>query len=269
MRRAGWIARLVSLAGLAAPAAAATQAETANPFPPPGMMEHACPTSREGLNAQDERVVRNDWAWQCRYRAENAAIDPAHPPRAVFMGDSITEGWIAADPAFFAQGYADRGISGQTSPQMLVRFWQDVIALHPRVVHIMAGTNDIAGNTGPTTPEAYQNAIRAMVTLAKANRIVVILGAIPPSVRFGWAPEQRPGPWIARLNAWLRDYARAEGLVFADYHTALAGPGGELPPHLGPDGVHPSVAGYAAMRPVAEEAIAAAEKLAAKADRRR
>lgn len=255
---------------MAAPATVATAAmaaEPANPFPPPGMMENSCPANREGLNAQDQRVVHNDWAWQCRYRADNAAIDPAHPPRVVFMGDSITEGWIGADPAFFAQGFANRGISGQTSPQMLVRFWQDVIALHPRVVHIMGGTNDIAGNTGPTTPEAYQNAIRAMVTLARANRIAVVLGSIPPSNHFGWSPAQKPAPWIARLNAWLKDYARAEGLTYADYHTALTGPEGELPPRYGPDGVHPNAAGYAMMRPVAERAIAEAEKKAGRGRR--
>ncbi|MDE2435685.1 MAG: SGNH/GDSL hydrolase family protein [Sphingomonadales bacterium] len=226
------------------------------------MRDDACPASLEGLGALDDRVVRNDWAWLCRYRAENARLDPAHPPRVVFMGDSITQGWIDADPAFFAQGYADRGISGQTTPQMLVRFWQDVIALRPSVVHIMGGTNDIAGNTGPTTPEAWQNAVRAMVTLAKANHIAVIVGSIPPSNHFGWSPAQQPAPWITRLNAWLKDYAKAEGLVYADYHSALAGPQDELPAGYGADGVHPNSAGYAVMRPIAEQAIKEAEKKA-------
>ncbi|MDE2412439.1 MAG: SGNH/GDSL hydrolase family protein [Sphingomonadales bacterium] len=229
------------------------------------MIEQACPASRGDLHAQDPRVVQNDWGFLCRYSADNAALDPAHPPRVVFMGDSITEGWIAADPAFFAQGFLDRGVSGQTTPQMLVRFWQDVIALKPRVVHIMGGTNDIAGNTGPTTPEAYQNAIRAMVTLAKANHIAVVLGSIPPSNHFGWNPVLRPAPWIARLNAWLKDYAKAEGLTYADYHAALAGPEEELPARYGADGVHPNATGYAAMRPIAERAIAEAEKKAGEA----
>ena len=251
-----WLAALALLAG-ADPAMAETPP---NPYPPAGMHEKACPASREGLWALDERVLKNDWAWLCRYRADNAAIDPAHPPRVVFMGDSITENWVGADADFFAHGNVVRGLSGQTSPQMLVRFWQDAIALRPRVIHIMAGTNDIAGNTGPTTPEAYQNAIRAMVTLAKANRIAVVLGSVPPSNRFDWAPTLQPAPWIARLNAWLKDYAGAEGLVYADYHAALAGPDGELPAQYGPDGVHPNAAGYAVMRPVAEAAIAEAEK---------
>ena len=103
----------------------------ASPYPPIGMADAACPASNQGLWALDPLVLQNDWAWQCRYRAENAKVDPANPPRVVFMGDSITEGWIAQDPDFFAHGNLDRGISGQTSAQMLVRFWQDVIALHP------------------------------------------------------------------------------------------------------------------------------------------
>ncbi len=233
-----------------------------NTYPPPGMIEHSCPASREGLWALDESVLKSDWAWLCRYRSENAAIDPAHPPRVVFMGDSITENWVSADRDLFTKGTLGRGISGQTSPQMLVRFWQDVIALHPRVVHIMAGTNDIAGNTGPTTPEAYQNAVRAMVSLAKANRIAVVLASVPPSNRFEWSPAQKPAPWIARLNAWLKGFAALEGVVFADYHAALTGPEGELPAQYGPDGVHPNAAGYAVMRPVAERAIAKAARQA-------
>ena len=232
--------------------------------PPPGMSDAPCPVPRPGQFALDEQLLKTDWAWLCRYRADNALIDPAHPPRVVFIGDSITENWLAADRDFFARGNLDRGISGQTSPQLLVRFYQDVVALHPRVVHIMIGTNDIAGNTGPTSPAAYQNAVRAMVDLAKANHIAVILGAIPPSNHFGWIAAVQPGPWIAQLNRWLKDYAKDQQLVFADYHAALAGPGGELPAAYGPDGVHPNAAGYAVMRPVAERAIAAAEQRARK-----
>lgn len=252
----------LALALVASPAVAETPPD---PYPPAGMSEQACPASREGLWALDERVLKNDWAWQCRYRAENAAIDPAHPPRVVFIGDSITEGWVSADPDLFAHGFVGRGISGQTSAQLLVRFWQDVVALHPRVVHIMVGTNDVAGNTGPTTPEAYKNAIRSMVALARANRIAVVLGSIPPTDRFDWAPQHQPAPWVATLNAWLRDYAESEGLAYANYYAALVGPGGRFPAQYAPDGVHPNAAGYAVMRPLAEAAIAAAEK----PDRRR
>ena len=237
-----------------------------NPYPPPGMMANACPASREGLWALDPKVLASDWAWLCRYAEDNAKVDPANPPAVVFMGDSITENWVSLDPGLFGKTRLGRGISGQTSPQMLVRFWQDVIALKPRVVHIMAGTNDIAGNTGPTTPEAYKNAIRAMVTLAEANGIVVILGSIPPADTFGWATQHKPAPWIAGLNAWLKNFAATRGAVFADYFTQLAGPNGELRPEFGPDGVHPNAAGYAVMRPVAEAAIEQAEAIAAGRD---
>jgi lysophospholipase L1-like esterase len=234
------------------------------PYPAPGMMAESCPVSRDGLWALDPLVLQNDWAWQCRYRAENAQVDPAHPPQVVFMGDSITENWVSLDPGLFGPVRLGRGISGQTSPQMLVRFWQDVVALHPRIVHIMAGTNDIAGNTGPTTPEAYKNAVQAMILLAKANGIVVILGSIPPADRFGWSPQLRPAPWIDELNAWLRNYAETEDLVFyADYHAVLTGPNGELRPEFSADGVHPNAAGYAVMRPVTDAAIARAETAAA------
>lgn len=258
---ARWLAPL-ALVATAVPAMAEEPAP-GGVYPPAGMMEQACPADREGLWALDQRVLQNDWAWQCRYRADNALVDPAHPPRVVFIGDSITEGWLPADPGFFAQGFLDRGLSGQTSSQLVVRFWQDVVALHPRVVHIMVGTNDVAGNTGPTTPEAYKNAIRSMVSIAEANGIVVILGSIPPADRFDWARQHKPAPWIAQLNAWLKDYAAERGAIYADYFSVLAGPNGELRPEWGPDGVHPNKAGYALMRPVAERAIVAAEAKAA------
>ncbi len=256
---ARWAVAALAVALGASPALAG---EKVSAYPPPGMMENSCPASRNGLWALDPQVLQNDWAWQCRYREENARVDPAHPPRAVFIGDSITEGWIAADPDFFAHGFLDRGLSGQTSAQLVVRFWQDVIALRPRVVHIMIGTNDIAGNTGPTTPEAYKNAIRSMVTMARANGIEVVLGSIPPTDHFDWAPQHKPAQWVATLNAWLRDYAETEGLVYANYYAALVGPGGAFPREFAPDGVHPSPAGYAVMRPIAERAVAEAEERA-------
>ena len=256
---AKWGLAALALVQLASPALAADPVTQ-----PPGMSDAPCPAPVAGQFALDDAVLKSDWAWLCRYRADNALVDPAHPPHVVFIGDSITENWLAADPDFFANGNLDRGISGQTSPQLLVRFYQDVVALHPRIVHIMVGTNDIAGNTGPTSPEAYQNAVRAMVDIAKANHITVILGAIPPAVTFGWQPAVQPGPWVARLNQWLKVYAAQEQLVFADYHTALAGPASELPAEFGPDGVHPNAAGYAVMRGVAERAIAEAEKQAKK-----
>lgn len=195
-----------------------------------------------------------DWANLNRYAAENAAMRGARVS-TVFMGDSITQGWREQRPAFF-EGRAGRGISGQTTPQMLLRFQADVVALKPAAVHIMAGTNDLAGNTGPNSAEDYRNNIRAMVTLAKANGIKVILASIPPAAGFAWKPALKPTPLIAELNAWLKSYAEAEGQAFLDYHTALATPEGALRPDLTFDGVHPNHAGYQVMAPLARKALA-------------
>src|SRR5690242_13573498 len=145
----------------------------------------------------------NDWAGLCRYRAANSSASSS-PAKVVFMGDSITENWALDDPAFFDHGILGRGISGQTSAQMLVRFRSDVVALRPRTVHILAGTNDIAGNTGPTSAQDYENNMMSMVEIAQANHIRVILGSIPPAASFNWRPEVAPKPWIRQLNAWLR-----------------------------------------------------------------
>ena len=187
-----------------------------------------------------------DWADLCRYRAANDALTTR--PRVVLMGDSITDFWRQGDPALFDGTVVDRGISGQTSGQMLVRFWPDVIALHPRIVQILAGTNDIAGNTGPTSERAYERNIMAMVELAKAHHIRVLLGAIPPAVSFWWTPQPyRPAGEIRRLNAWLRSYARASGAGFIDYYAHLVTPTGEFRPHFSNDGVHPNKAGYGVM----------------------
>ena len=194
-----------------------------------------------------------DWPALCRYRTENAAL--TGPVRIVFMGDSITELWKAADPDFFTGGVVDRGISGQTSAQMVLRFQQDVVALKPRAVHIMAGTNDVAGNTGPTTEQAYKDNITAMATLAHANGIRVMIGSIPPAAHFWWAPAMKPAPQIVRLNHWLADYARRNGFVFVDYHRALTASDGSLPVSFANDGVHPNRAGYAVMQAQARTAL--------------
>ena len=208
-----------------------------------------------------------DWAWLCRYHAANLAL-AGQSIDTVFLGDSITEGWGYADPGLFAPGTVNRGISGQTSPQLVLRFMADVVALRPRVVHLMIGTNDIAGNTGPTSPQAYMDNIRAMADLAAANQIMMVIGAIPPADRMSWRPELQPAPQIARLNAWIKQFCAERGLVYADYHSALAGPGGALPTAYGPDGVHPNGAGYAIMRPIAVAAVAEAARRAAKPGQR-
>jgi lysophospholipase L1-like esterase len=209
---------------------------------------------REYFRKHAEDLAR-DFPDLCRYKSDNAAILKGTRPRAVFMGDSITEGWGAGDPSLFTQGVVDRGISGQTSPQMVARFYQDVVALRPQAVHIMAGTNDVAGNTGPNSPDDFKNNIRAMVDLARANHIRVILASILPAERFPWKPDIQPVEQIRRLNAWLRQFADQRKLIYADYYSSLTTPSGAFRPELSNDGVHPNSDGYAAMRPIAEAAL--------------
>jgi lysophospholipase L1-like esterase len=198
--------------------------------------------------------ARNDWPGLCRYRAANAALTTR--PVAVLMGDSITDNWIKADPAFFAaNNFVDRGISGQTSSQMLLRFSDDVLDLHPEVVQILAGTNDIAGNNGPLTGQDFKNNIMAMVDLARAHHIRVVIGAIPPSVADWWAPEIRPSQMTQELNVWLKTYAAKNKLAFVDYYSALAMPDGSFSERYSNDGVHPNRDGYAVMSQMALKAI--------------
>lgn len=203
------------------------------------------------------RALREqDWANLGRYEGSNGAVAASGArPDLIFMGDSITEIWAAADPDVFGPGRLCRGISGQTSPQMLVRFQADVMRLQPRAVHLLAGTNDIAGNTGPTTPHRYLCAMEAMVALAQGQGIAVLLGLIPPARQMPWNRELVRAPWIAELNAHLRLFADAKKCVVVDYHTALADANGELPAHFSHDGVHPNRRGYVAMRPVLEAAV--------------
>jgi len=203
---------------------------------------------------------KTDWADLCHYRDDNQKLiaQPQSARDVVFMGDSITEGWKYGDPKLYAGGWIDRGISGQTTPQMLLRFPADVLALHPRVVHIMAGTNDVAGNTGPTTLDAVEANIAAMVTLAKAVGIRVVLAATPPAASFTWSPDLKPAPQIAALNVRLRTLAAREKVTFVDYGTVLGMPDGSMKDALTLDGVHPNAAGYAAMAPLAKKAVATA-----------
>ncbi len=207
-----------------------------------------------GKDSQKRRTL--DWGGLCQYRAANAeALAAPTPPRVVFMGDSITQNWGVADPDFFKNGILDRGISGQTSGQMLVRFRADVVALKPKIVHILAGTNDVAGNTGPESPQDFKNNIMSMVDLAEANGITVILGSIPPAAAFSWQPKVNPVPTIAKLNDWLRGYAAGKHIQYIDYFDALAGSKGELRPNLSNDGVHPNIDGFAIMRKLVEPKI--------------
>ncbi|WP_054106684.1 GDSL-type esterase/lipase family protein [Novosphingobium sp. AAP83] len=252
---------LLALALLSTPA----QAQNRPPAPaavPEGMSDRPCPVQTQGFHAGHPYVRQNDWAWLCRYAEADKQI--AQAPRVVFIGDSITEGWVALAPSLFVSGAVGRGISGQTSPQALVRFYQDVVRLRPKVVHIMVGTNDVAGNTGPSSPEMYTNHIAAMVDLARANGIAVVIGSILPAAKFPWRPNLTPAPQVVALNTWLKDYAKARGAAFADYHKALVNAEGGINPDLAPDGIHPNAKGYALMEPIARAAIAEAEKLRGK-----
>jgi lysophospholipase L1-like esterase len=206
-------------------------------------------------------VARNqtDWAQLNRYRADNEAMLASKAKvDVVFMGDSITEGWVSKAPDLFKLGRVGRGISGQTTPQMLVRFRQDVIDLKPRVVHVMAGTNDVAGNTGPMTPQMTQANLMSMVDLARAHKIKVVLASIPPADHFFWHPDAQAIPAIPTLNVWLKQYAKSQAIPYADYFAAMADERGAMKPGLANDGVHPTQEGYAVMNPIAERAIARA-----------
>ncbi len=219
-------------------------------------------TTAQRDSAELQRL-RSDWAGLNRYRAANAAL-PAPAPeenRVVFYGNSITDGWAQHFPTMFpGKHYVGRGISGQTTPQMLVRFRQDVVALEPKVVVILAGTNDIAGNTGPSTLEMIEDNFMSMVQIARAHGIRVVLSSVLPVYDYPWKPGLEPAPRIIALNTWLARYARETGETYLDYHKAMADARGGLPTSLSGDGVHPNVAGYQMMAPLAEAAIAAALK---------
>jgi lysophospholipase L1-like esterase len=205
---------------------------------------------------QEVERLRTDWPWLARYREENAALLASQTQvDVVFMGDSITEGWSQKTPVLFSQGRVNRGIGGQTTPQMLVRFRPDVIELKPRVVHIMAGTNDIAGNTGPSTSEMMQANLMCMVELAQAHNIAVILASIPPARRFPWRPGLETAEKIGAMNKWLKGYAARRGIVHADYYAAMATESGGMKPGLANDEVHPTAQGYEVMNPIAEAAM--------------
>jgi len=210
--------------------------------------------------AHDKQLL-NDFGWLARFKEANVKLAPPAPGenRVVFMGDSITEGWHLAD-SFPGKPYINRGISGQTTPQMLVRFRQDVIALQPKVVVLLAGTNDIAGNTGPMTLEETEDNLASMAELASANGIKVILCSILPAFDYPWQPGLTPVPKILAINNWLRAYAAEHGHVYVDYHTAMKDERDGLPEKLSHDGVHPNPAGYAVMAPLAEAGIEKALK---------
>ena len=199
-----------------------------------------------------------DWPDLNRFRKQNKSLGlPSQDEqRVVFMGNSITEGWPNKDPEFFANpNYINRGIGGQTTPQMLLRFRADVIELQPKVVVILAGTNDIAGNTGPMTLEEIRGNIISMCELAKANGIEVVISSVLPAHDYVWRPGLEPNIKIPKLNTMLQEYAEANDIIYLDYFSAMVDDRDGLPKDLAEDGVHPTKKGYAIMRPLAEEAI--------------
>ncbi|MCE7992479.1 MAG: acylhydrolase [Roseivirga sp.] len=202
-----------------------------------------------------------DWANLNRYKTDNAQLNApkASEPRAVFMGNSITEAWVSISPDFFKSNpYIGRGISGQTTPQMLVRFRADVIDLQPKVVVILAGTNDIAGNTGPMTLEMIFGNLKSMAELARANGIKVVLSSVLPVFDYPWKPGLKPAQKIVRLNVMIKDYANEQGMIYLDYFSPMADSRDGLKKSLGDDGVHPNKTGYDIMEPLAKKAIARA-----------
>lgn len=208
-----------------------------------------------------EVTLAQDWANLERFKNENAKLGaPAYgETRVVFMGNSITEGWGNLSPDFFAgKPYINRGISGQTTPQMLIRFRPDVINLKPDVVVILAGTNDIAGNTGPSTLEMIADNIFSMAELAKANGIKVVLCSVLPAFDYPWKPGLEPAEKIATLNEMIKAYADKNDIVYLNYFSAMANKQKGLMAEFTYDGVHPNKAGYMMMAPLAEKAIAEA-----------
>jgi len=205
------------------------------------------------------KIQMQDWPYLKKYQKENSKLPDltSGQNRIVFMGDSITEFWSALCPEFFAEKpYINRGISGQTSPQMLVRFRADVIALKPKIVVILAGANDIAGNTGPSTLEMITDNIFSMAELAKAHQIKVILCSVLPAYDFHWKPGSFPAEKIIQLNKMIKEYADANEILYLDYYSALVDERKGLKAAYADDGVHPNKAGYEVMGPLVEKAIA-------------
>ncbi|QNN65154.1 GDSL family lipase [Sphingomonas rhizophila] len=213
--------------------------------------------AEDSWEEQRKRTLLTDFAQLAKYRDDNARILAAgEPVDIVFLGDSITEGWRGSRPGFFSPGRVGRGISGQTTSQMLLRMIADVVELRPRAMHFMAGTNDIAGNTGPMTEAMSRNNVAMIADIAAAHRVRLVLASIPPAASFPWRPGVETLAPIASLNRWLRDFARGRGLTFVDYHPAMADRSGGMKAGYADDGVHPTIAGYRAMEGVLEPVLA-------------
>lgn len=247
----------IALAGILSAAAIlcqepGTKPETSTPSAALTPSGHA---DNEFRRAHDNQML-NDFPWLAHFKEADTKLGPPAPGenRVVFMGDSITEGWHL-DQSFPGKSYINRGISGQTTPQMVLRFHQDVVNLKPKAVVILGGINDIAGNTGPMTLEDTENNLAAMAEIASANRIKVVLCSVLPAYDFQWAPGQFPAQKVIELNHWIKSYAASNGYVYVDYHSAMKDEQNGLPKNLSPDGVHPNAAGHAIMEPLVAAGI--------------
>ena len=214
-----------------------------------------CESPKRERRAMESQL--RDWPNLAKYREANGklGVPVEGETRVVFLGDSITEAW---DLSVFFKGkpYVNRGISGQTTPQILLRFRQDVIALNPDTVVILAGTNDIAENTGPTSVGAIEDNLKSMVDLARKNGVRPILASVLPAATYPWRLEIRPIDKILALNQWMKEYAATEGIGYVDYYSAMVTDRHGLKAELSSDGVHPNEAGYTIMAPLLAEAIA-------------
>ena len=242
-------------------------AQTPTPTPSP-----VDPCAEITTRATRAETKLKDWPALARYREANSKTAPPakDEQRVVFMGDSITDSWDDPKYGGFFPGrpYIDRGISGQTTPQMLIRFRPDVIALRPKAVVILAGTNDIAGNTGPMTLEAIEDNLTSMVELAHARGIHVVLASLLPISDYEKNKDgqpiirtkQRPPAQIKALNEWMKNYAATNDAIYLDYYSAMIDDKGFLKEELSEDGLHPNQKGYDVMAPLVEQAIAKALK---------
>jgi lysophospholipase L1-like esterase len=205
---------------------------------------------------EHDRQMLFDFPLLARFKQTDAQLGPpaTGENRVVFMGDSITEGWHL-DQSFPGKPYVNRGISGQTTPQMLLRFHQDVVNLKPKAVVILAGINDIAGNTGPMALEDVENNLAAMTEIATANGIKIVLCSVLPAYDFPWSPGQYPAQKVITLNDWIKAFAASKGITYVDYYSAMKDDRGGLPSTLSRDGVHPNPAGHAIMEPLVNAGI--------------
>lgn len=250
-----WLISVPAFLALSIPLSARAQ-KTASPPQQGAPVTVTAPRWQSGdYWANFDRQLLTDFANLARYRAADLQLGAATTGRVVFMGDSITEGW-KLDSSFPGKLYINRGISGQSSSQILLRFRQDAIDLHPKVVVILAGTNDLAGNTGHATLAQVEGNLQSMAQLATANHIGVVLCSVLPSINFWWHPGlPNPKERIAALNGWIKAYAAKEHYVYVNYYAAMADAAGGLPKKLSTDGVHPLPAGYAIMAPLAQAGI--------------